>query len=213
MHVNESIKQIYRNSFSKYLELSRRIGGRISEQSLLLDVLFKLQIDLLEILKIYRPPTYFQEQDIVFGPIRKQIQLVKEFTRVNGPDENLSLVSDNIDIFDWINSDDIEETTIRFSENSIITLREKVQEKTKQDVRHGVWLAAWASVLEEFNAYISANHRDGACWEGTENLPNNLLLGDLPTFRNRNHLALLQEINQGENIITRILRRSANTPD
>ncbi|VEN44577.1 unnamed protein product [Callosobruchus maculatus] len=213
MHVNDSIKQIYRNSFSKYLELSRRIGGRISEQSLLLDVLFKLEIDLLEILKTYRPPTYYQEQDIVFGPIQKQIQLIEEFTRVNGPDENLRLVSDNIEIFDWINSDDIEETTTRFAETAIKTLKEKVQEKTKEDVRHGVWLAAWVSVLEEFNANISANHREGACWEGTENLPNNLLLGDLPTFRNTNHLALMQEINQGENIITRILRRNGNTPD
>nr|CAH7752990.1 unnamed protein product [Callosobruchus chinensis] len=212
MHVNDSIKQIYHNSFSKYLVLSRRIGGRISEQSLLLDALFKLEIDLLQILKSYRPPTYYQEQDIVFEPIRKQIQLIEEFTRANGPNENLSLVSDNIDIFGWIDSDDIEETTTRFYKNTIKTLKDKVQENT-EDVRHGEWLAAWASVLEEFNAYISGNHREGACWEGTENLPNNLLLGDLPTFRNRNHLALFQEINQGENIITRILRRNANTPD
>ncbi|CAH1103898.1 unnamed protein product [Psylliodes chrysocephalus] len=205
MNVSDCLRDIYIGTFAEYITASNSLGAMVKEQSVLVNSLFKLEINLMQILQKYKKPVHPQEEDIFLEPIAKQINIIKNFTIENGRDcSYLHYISDSVDIFHWMKESDLEVFVERFSD--YIIAYKDIYRDSSFGVKLSRWLETWTRILEEFSESVLTNFKTGLVWHGTENLPTQAVLGDKTEFRNYDHAALFKEINQGENI-TRILRR------
>ncbi|KAG5883918.1 hypothetical protein JTB14_032141 [Gonioctena quinquepunctata] len=205
MNVSDNLKIIYSGPFSRYLTLSRKLEDLIREQSKLVNSLFKLHMNLLQILQKYKKPLHQQQEDIFTDPIPKQIELIKKFTSENQY-EYLHFISDFVEIFWWMKQTQ-KEKFLDDINNKIILYRNQLEgDALSMDSIHSNWLHAWIETLEEFSSLILLNFKQGLSWTGSDNLPAHVVVGDLASnCRNFNQQALLKEINQEEDI-RRVLR-------
>ncbi|CAG9819643.1 unnamed protein product [Phaedon cochleariae] len=211
MNISDSLKNIYSGPFSNYLAISTSLDSLIEQQSKLVDGLFKLHINLVDITLKYKKPLLPQEEGIFMGTIMKQIEVIKKFTTENETrSEYLLCVSRFIDIFSWITQREIGDF-LEILNNKLSIYKNDIMNGTPSyDRVHKKWLESWIETLEKLSDFVMNNYLNGLTWMGTEKLPVQFLLGDIASeFRNFDHLALFKEINQGENIV-RILRHRSD---
>ncbi|XP_056630494.1 uncharacterized protein LOC130441036 [Diorhabda sublineata] len=209
MNVTDYLRNIYKGPFADYLSTSNSIGGVLKDQSSLVNILLKLEVNLMQILQKYKKPIHAQEEDIFLEPIAKQIGIIKDHTKENDDYHNLTYVANVIDIFLWMKETDMNKFVERFSD--FIILYKNEMNQTNFSFEFTPCLEAWIKTLEEFSEFILTFFQHGLVWLGTEKLPAQAVLGDKQEFRNFDRTALFNDINQGENII-RMLRHRENSP-
>ncbi|CAG9861794.1 unnamed protein product [Phyllotreta striolata] len=212
MNVSDCLREIYVGPFSDYLTASNSLGGLVKDQSQLVNCLFKLEINLMQILQKYKKPVHSQEEDIFLEPISKQINIIKNHAIEKSADcHYLQFVSDSIEIYCWTKETDLETFISRFSD-LIIAYKSKYRFSNIAEKYSG-WLEAWTQTLEELSEFVLTHFKNGLVWQGNEILPAQAALGDKNEFRNFDHKALFKDINRANSRLLRQADENADNPE
>lgn len=197
-----TLSSIYKNSFGQYLKYSETIGGTIFEQSLNVDNVFKITLDLVENFGKYKQPLNTVVEQYVIEPLLKEINQVIAFeTKASDHIFQITLISKSMEIFKWVKERNAEKFISRLHKYIHFYQQKAVLEIEDLGRTHFEWLKFWNETYEEFSIFIVNFFKNGIVWSGNISLPINHTLGDsMIVQKSEDYRALLNDINVGDEI-------------
>lgn len=176
-----TLSGIYINSFNQYLKHSETIGGIIFEQSLNVNNLFNLTLDLVQNLGQYRRPSNPLAEQYLTDPIYQEIDEVRAFeTKASDHIFEVTLISKSVKIFEWPKELDAKKFVNRLNKY-VQFYQQKAQCEIETLGRtHFEWLRSWNETYEEFAVFVVNFFNNGLAWSGSSILALNQVLGDSP---------------------------------
>ncbi|CAH0561267.1 unnamed protein product [Brassicogethes aeneus] len=197
----EVFQEIYNGLVADYLEISQEIGNGVYEQSIVIDKIFSLHLDLFETSLKYQKPLHDTHETLLKQPILKEVEIleiIKDKNREYEYSDLLNLVCESSDIFRWITQFDL---------SHFPKIIENIHDLA-MSIAHGeVWLKKWLEIIQNLTKFLIDNYSKGLTWHGKEILPPPVILSDISSIHKIfDHLSLFRSIKQGNNLV-KVLRK------
>ncbi|KAL1509828.1 hypothetical protein ABEB36_004507 [Hypothenemus hampei] len=173
-----TLYSIYNTSFIKYLKYSEMIGGIIFEQSLGVDNIFKITLELVRIFGKFEKSANPLIEQYLIEPLQKEIEKVISFETHNDHVPGIELIAKSVKIFEWLKEDDAKKFVRKLQKYV-----EFYQQKAHNDIAelgrtYYDWLQHWNETYEEFSIFICNFFQSGIAWTGSFTVPLSQVLGD-----------------------------------
>lgn len=221
----QSYKDIIQTQLATFLNISHQIGGEVAEQAKLVNDAFEAQLNYLNLAAESAQPSSEQQMKLL-KPTSDKIQAVqnlREKNRASPYFNHLSAISESIPALGWVAVNPAPAPYIKEMNDAGQFYTNRVLKDWKEkDKKHVDWVRSWIELLTELQKFVKQYHTTGLVWSGKKaaagvvppppcgmpppppmNMPN---LTDLHVGGSDCRSALIDEINQGENI-TRILKK------
>ncbi|KAL0119327.1 hypothetical protein PUN28_009714 [Cardiocondyla obscurior] len=201
----------------EYLQLSKKIGGDVAVHSKLVEKVFQIQLQFVQMAASRPAPMNQSEQISLFGPLSAQIQQIQEFREKNRGSpffNHLSAISESIPALGWVAVSPTPAPYVKEMNDAGQFYTNRVLKDWKEkDKIHIDWCKAWVQTLTDLQQYVRQHHTTGLVWAKTAASggipagippppPPSMPIGDISQMLNASddRSALFAQINQGEDI-------------
>ncbi|KAJ2725213.1 F-actin-capping protein subunit alpha [Coemansia sp. Benny D115] len=152
---------------TKYVEVSKQIGGFVGEQAQLIESLYNAQRNFIRVAGLTKKPAASQLPDLVSAQqeLIQQVIAIKDKNRPYELFDNLSAVAEGIAAFGWVVVEPTPVPYINDMKDSAQFYANRVLRAWKEkDEKQVEWVKALLSVLRELAAYVKQFHTTGLVW-------------------------------------------------
>jgi len=220
----EAYEKLLEGHLQTFFDLSESIGGLVYQQSNPIKELIEAQLEFLSVVTQCHKPQLTSDAFLqLVKPTQEALEKICEFREKNRSSNffnHLSTISEGIPAFGWVVVEPSPSSYIKDMRDSAQFYAHRVIKEYKdKDRQHMDWANSFIAVLDDLYNYVEDFHANGLCWNPKgSSLDDYLGLGlssseappppPLPegplTETPNSRAALLTEINQGENITSRL---------
>lgn len=168
MSVN-AYEDIILGALANYLDLSKKIGGDVAEQSDLAEKAFNVQFTFLRVASESSAPSNNDLQKLL-KPTSDQIAAVQNFRekhRTSQHFNHLSAISESISALGWVCVAPTPGPYVKEMNDAGQFYTNRVLKDWKEkNTTHVEWARAWIQTLTELQQYIKQHHTTGLVWAG-----------------------------------------------
>ncbi|XP_012220728.2 adenylyl cyclase-associated protein 1 isoform X1 [Linepithema humile] len=201
-------------SVREYVEISQKIGSDVAEHSKLVEKLFQMQFEFIQMAQKRPQPTTQPEYIKLLGPMSVVISKIQHFREekrcLTNFFNHLSAVSESIPALGWVAMSPAPAPFVKEMNDAGQFYTNRVLKDWKEkDKIHVDWCKAWVQTLTDLQQYIRQYHTTGLVWGKPGAAPTNVPPPPPPSMPaadvaplavNDDRSALFAQINQGEDI-------------
>ncbi|GAA5860528.1 hypothetical protein JCM3774_006198 [Rhodotorula dairenensis] len=167
--VVDAFQELIDGPLTKYVDLSKEIGGLVAEQAQKVANGFLAQKDFVRLASACtKLPTSAPEYQELIGPTQTALLAVidvKEKNRAAKESNQLTVVSEGIPALGWVTLDSKPGPYVgEFKDSSMFWVNRVIKEHKDSNPKQVEWARSFIALLEELQKYIMQYHTTGLAW-------------------------------------------------